>query len=51
LFVIIANHDKKIKEILDLQDDEQIVTCMAVGYSSIRYLRTVPRKKARIRWK
>jgi nitroreductase/NAD-dependent dihydropyrimidine dehydrogenase PreA subunit len=51
LFVIIANHDKKIKEILELQDDEQVVTCMAVGYPNIKYLRTVPRKKAKIRWK
>ncbi|HWQ88716.1 MAG TPA: nitroreductase family protein [Desulfitobacteriaceae bacterium] len=51
LFVIIANHDKKIKGILDLQNDEQVVTCMAVGYPSIKYLRTVPRKKAEIRWK
>lgn len=51
LFVIIANHDKKIKEILEMQEDDQIVTCMAVGYPDVKYFRTVPRKKAEIRWK
>ncbi len=51
LFVIIANHDKKIKEILEMQEDEQIVTCLATGYPDVKYFRTVPRREARIRWK
>jgi nitroreductase/NAD-dependent dihydropyrimidine dehydrogenase PreA subunit len=51
LFVMIANHDKKIKEILEMQEDEKIVTCLAVGYPAVKYFRTVPRKKANIRWK
>lgn len=50
-FVAIANKDQEIKEILEMKPGEQIVTCMAVGYPDVKYYRTVPRKKAKIRWK
>lgn len=50
-FVRIANQDQEIKEILEIKPGEEIITCMAVGYPKVKYYRTVPRKKAKIRWK
>jgi nitroreductase/NAD-dependent dihydropyrimidine dehydrogenase PreA subunit len=50
-FVSIANQDKDIKAILEMDNEEKIITCMAVGYPNVKYYRTVPRKKAKIRWK
>ncbi|WP_041484150.1 nitroreductase family protein [Desulfitobacterium metallireducens] len=50
-FVRIANQDQEIKAILEMKPGEEIITCMAVGYPKIKYYRTVPRKKAKIRWK
>ncbi|MGL4989600.1 MAG: nitroreductase family protein [Sarcina sp.] len=39
-----------IKEILGLTKEQEIVTCMVIGYPNIKYFRTVPRKKANINW-
>lgn len=50
-FVRIANKDPEIRAILEMKPDEEIITCMAVGYSKVKYYRTVPRKKAKVRWK
>ena len=37
-----------LKEYLGLKEYEEIVTCMTLGYSNIKYQRTVGRKKANI---
>lgn len=50
-FVRIANKDPEIRAILEMKPDEEIITCMAVGYPKVKYYRTVPRKKAKVRWK
>lgn len=34
----------KIKEFLNIKDDEKICTCMVIGYPKIKYKRTIPRK-------
>lgn len=43
-----AEGNKEISEFLGLKHNEQIVTCMVIGYHNTKYLRTVPRKKATI---
>lgn len=43
--------NKKIRDFLGLQKNEEIITCMAIGYSDINYKRTVPRKDATIYWR
>ena len=51
LFTRVANANKKIRESLGLSDDENIAACLALGYPKVQYLRSVPRKKARVVWK
>ncbi len=42
---------EKIRQFLDLKDEEQLITCMVVGYPAVKYARTAPRKTAEICWK
>jgi len=46
-----AQGNKKIMDFLGVKDGKQIVTCMIIGYPNVKYVRTVPRKKADINWK
>lgn len=50
-FVRAAQGNKKIMDYLGLDESKQIVTCMVIGYPSVKYARTVPRKDADISWK
>ena len=46
-----AQMDEKISKFLGVKKGRKVVTFMIVGYPNVKYLRTVPRKKADIRWK
>lgn len=50
-FVRAAQGNKKIMDFLGLDQGKQIVTCMVIGYPSVKYFRTAPRKDADISWK
>lgn len=50
-FVIAAEDNKKIMNLLEVKEGKKIVTCLAVGYPSVKYFRTVPRKEADIKWR
>ena len=43
--------NKKIKKIVGLKKKKKIVTCMVIGYPSVKYQRTVPRNEAKVTWK
>lgn len=45
-----AQGNDKIREFLGLKEEEQIITCMAIGYPKVKYLRTVPRNSAKVTW-
>ncbi len=50
-FVRAANENKDIRNLLEIKDGKEIVTCMVIGYPKISYKRTVPRNKPNIIWK
>lgn len=50
-FVRAAQVNQEIRQLLEIDDNKKIVTCMVIGYPDVRYLRTVPRKKADVSWK
>ena len=50
-FVMAAQGDKEIRELLGLDESKKIATCMVIGYPNVKYFRTVPRRKADISWK
>lgn len=39
-----AEINPKINELLQIKEDENLVSCMVIGYPKIKYKRTVPRK-------
>lgn len=50
-FIQIASKDNKdILDLLGINDGNQIVSCLVIGYPNVKYQRTVPRKKASINW-
>lgn len=49
-FVRAAQGNKKIMDLVGLEENQQIVTCMLIGYPSVVYRRTAPRKEAKISW-
>ena len=49
--VFAAKNSEEIKNLLGISDTNKIVTCMILGYPSVKYFRTVPRKNADITWK
>ena len=49
--VFAAKNSTEIKDLLGILDSNKIVTCMILGYPSVKYLRTVPRNTANIIWK
>ena len=50
-FTMAAQGNEKIRELLELKGNKEIVTCMIIGYPDVKYVRTVPRKAAKISWK
>jgi len=50
-FTMAAQGNEKIRELLGVEDNKEIVTCMIIGYPDVKYARTVPRKDANISWK
>jgi nitroreductase len=45
-----AENNQEIREFLGLKAEEQIITCLAIGYPNVSYLRTVPRNDAKVTW-
>lgn len=50
-FTLAAEGNESIRELLQIDENKQIVTCMIIGYPNVKYARTVPRKDADISWK
>jgi nitroreductase/NAD-dependent dihydropyrimidine dehydrogenase PreA subunit len=50
LFTRAAKMNKRIRIELGLAKKEAVITGLAIGYPAVKYLRTVPRKKADITW-
>lgn len=50
-FIKAAQENKEIMRFLGLSENQHIVNCMIIGYPSVKYQRTVPRKDAVISWK
>ena len=50
-FIKAAQENKEIMKFLGLSENQHIVNCMIIGYPSVKYQRTVPRKEAIISWK
>lgn len=46
-----AKDNKKIHDLLGIEEGKELVTCLVVGYPDVAYHRTVPRKNAVISWK
>lgn len=46
-----AKNSEEIKNLLGIDDPNKIVTCMVLGYPSVKYFRTVPRNNPEITWK
>jgi nitroreductase len=49
-FAMAAEGDKKIADLIGLEEGKKIVTCMVIGYPNVKYQRTVPRKDADVIW-
>ena len=50
-FTLAAQGDEKIRTILGLEENKEIVTCMVIGYPNVKFARTAPRKDAIVSWK
>jgi nitroreductase/NAD-dependent dihydropyrimidine dehydrogenase PreA subunit len=50
-FVRASQQSKEILDFLGLPQGKKVVSCMVIGYPNVKYLRTVPRRKADISWK
>lgn len=44
-------HSNEMKEYLNLNQGQEVVSCLVIGYPSVKYQRTVPRKEAEIIWR
>ncbi|WP_430885935.1 nitroreductase family protein [Fusibacter sp. JL216-2] len=49
-FTRAAKDNEEINKLLNLQEGSEVVTAMCVGYPTVKYLRTVPRKESEITW-
>lgn len=45
-----CQHNKKIKELLGIKENHEVLACLIIGYPDVRYVRTAPRKAADIHW-
>ena len=48
-FFVAAAQTQKVRDFLELDKEEAVITCMIVGYPKVSYRRTAPRKKPVIR--
>lgn len=51
IFVRLAEKNKRIRDFLGLLDNEQICSCLSLGYPAVTYKRTPPRKMPLITWR
>lgn len=49
-FFTFASEDLEIRNFLYLPDNKKVVASLLIGYTDIKYLRTVPRKKPEVQW-
>lgn len=49
-FVVASQNNKKILDLLGIDDSKEIATCLVIGYPDIQYKRTTPRKDAKVKW-
>lgn len=49
-FAHAAKANKQIGDLIGLKPGKQVVACMVIGYPSVKYSRTVPRKEADVTW-
>ena len=47
-FVAAANHCKPLKELLDLPDGLEVISCLVIGHHDVKYSRIPPRKAAKL---
>jgi nitroreductase/NAD-dependent dihydropyrimidine dehydrogenase PreA subunit len=45
-----AKGQPEIRKFLNIENNKEIITALVIGYPDVKYLRTVPRKKANINW-
>lgn len=50
-FTRLTENSPALREFLALREEDHVVTCLVVGYPDVQYLRTPPRKKARVQWR
>ena len=50
-FVRATKENDDIKKFLNIDENKNIITCMVIGYPSVKYQRVVPRKDADITWR
>lgn len=50
-FIVAAEQNKEIAKFLGIPEDRKIVSCLVVGYPTVKYRRTVPRKDSEISWR
>lgn len=48
-FTFCANQDKKLRGMMQMEEQEKAVTTLVIGYPAIKYRRTVRREPARVR--
>ncbi|GKT33784.1 4Fe-4S dicluster domain-containing protein, partial [Aduncisulcus paluster] len=51
IFTTFANKSRSTKAYLGVARREKIVACLALGYPDVKYVRTVPRRKANVIWR
>lgn len=49
-FFEIAGRTSYIRDFLKLEDTQEVICCLAIGYPDVKYLNTVPRKEANIEY-
>ncbi|SCH07510.1 nitroreductase family protein [Romboutsia sp. Marseille-P6047] len=50
-FLLIAAQDnKEILDLIGVQNSNEIISCLVIGYPDVKYKRTVPRKSPNINW-
>ena len=49
-FFVFASDDEHVCRLLDLPDCMEVAVAMTVGYTDLKYMRTVPRKTMDIKW-
>lgn len=51
IFVRAVEFDPQLNEVLGINSRYKMATALAIGYPAVDYLRTVPRKPAKVEWK